>query len=132
MGEPRRPATPRALRRGDVVLVAFPFTDLTATKVRPAVVVSPDRALGTTPDVVLAAISSVIPAREPLPSEVLIADAHDEFATTGLRCSSVVLCGKLFTMEQRLVLRRLGRLAAALRARLDRALGAATGLAPWR
>lgn len=29
-------------RQGEVVLVSFPFTDLTSTKRRPAVVVSPD------------------------------------------------------------------------------------------
>lgn len=29
-----------AFQRGDVVLIPFPFTDLTATKTRPAVVVS--------------------------------------------------------------------------------------------
>ncbi|MBI5479231.1 MAG: type II toxin-antitoxin system PemK/MazF family toxin [Deltaproteobacteria bacterium] len=123
---------PRTLRRGDVVLVAFPFTDLTATKVRPAIVVSPDRAHRFTADVLLAAVSSVIPRRSLLPSELLVSDRNPGFGATGLKCSSVILCGKLFTMEQRLVLRWLGRLDAALVARLDQAVGAAVGLSPWK
>ncbi len=46
------------LRRGDIVLVPFPFTDLTAEKLRPAIIVSPDPQ-GV--DIVIAFISSVMP-----------------------------------------------------------------------
>ncbi|HYU19859.1 MAG TPA: type II toxin-antitoxin system PemK/MazF family toxin, partial [Chloroflexota bacterium] len=55
--------------RGDVVLVPFPFTDLTGQKRRPALVVSPD---GFDPeDLVLCAITSRVPARQ-LPRDVLL------------------------------------------------------------
>ena len=51
------PAQPK-LRRGDFVLVPFPFTDLSHQKVRPAVIVSADpQAL----DVILAFVTSVLP-----------------------------------------------------------------------
>jgi mRNA interferase MazF len=51
-----------ALRRGDVVLVPFPFSDLSATKVRPAVVVSGSSYHCSEPDLILAAITSSLAA----------------------------------------------------------------------
>ena len=51
------PSTTR-FRRGDIVLVPFPFTDLTSSKRRPALVVSPDSFNQAMQDVVLAAITS--------------------------------------------------------------------------
>jgi len=51
-----------AFQRGDVVLVPFPFSDLSTTKVRPAVVVSGSLYHATEPDLILAAITSKITA----------------------------------------------------------------------
>jgi hypothetical protein len=51
---------------------------------------------------------------------------------TGRKRSSLVPCGKLFAAEQRLLLRRLGRLDGGMVARMDRGLAAALGLGPWR
>lgn len=49
-----------AHQRGDVVLVPFPFSDLSTTKVRPAVVVSSSLYHVIEPDLILAAITSNI------------------------------------------------------------------------
>ena len=96
--------------QGDVVLVNFPFTDLTATKQRPALVLSArwfnERNEG---DCILAAITSVIPphlARD----EARIADG--DLQAAGLVKPSIVRAGKLFTLSQTLVQKRLGHLAS--------------------
>lgn len=47
-----------AFQQGEVVLVPFPFSDLSTTKVRPAVVVSGALYHATEPDVILAALTS--------------------------------------------------------------------------
>ena len=54
------PSTTR-YRRGDIVLVSFPFTDLSSSKRRPALVVSPDPFNEQGQDVVLIAITSQEP-----------------------------------------------------------------------
>ena len=47
-------------RQGDIVLVSFPFTDLTTSKRRPALIISPDSFNAAGEDLVLAAITSNI------------------------------------------------------------------------
>ena len=49
-------------KRGDVVLVPFPFTDFSSSKQRPALVVSADGLNATRDDVLVAAITSQVPA----------------------------------------------------------------------
>ncbi len=49
-----------AYRRGDIVLVSFPFTDLASSKRRPALVLSPDSFNTAGEDLVLAAVTSQI------------------------------------------------------------------------
>lgn len=115
------------LTRGSVVLVAFPFTDLTATKVRPALVLSTPEFHRRHGDVILAAISSVVPRRVP-PTSVVVPLGTAGFAATGLRLTSIVHCGKLVTVQGRLVLKRLGRLGGPPGRRVDDALARAVGL----
>ena|GEM_PF-918960 len=88
------------LHRGDVVLVPFPFTDLSGRKVRPAVIVSPDP---VREDIILAFITSVIPS--PLrDTDYLLDTSHPEFSQTGLKGTSVFRMAKfdspsLFNLE---------------------------------
>jgi mRNA interferase MazF len=49
-------------RRGDIVLVSFPFTDLTSSKRRPALVISPNAFNDHGEDLVLVAITSQEPS----------------------------------------------------------------------
>ena len=53
-------ASTTSYRRGDIVLVSFPFTDLSSSKRRPALVISPDAFNKRGQDVVLAAITSCV------------------------------------------------------------------------
>ena len=111
--------------RGDIVLVPFPFTDLTSSKVRPALVVS---ANPQGEDLTLAFISSVVPGAEG-PSDKILRDTDPGFAATGLKRPSVFRMSKLVTLSRSLALRRLGEAPAELLADLDERLACALGLA---
>lgn len=106
------------LLRGDVVLTKFPFTDLSGSSLRPAVVVSPG-SIGQ--DVVLIAISSVI-RNQDVSTDLVIDSSHEEFEQTGLRVSSVVRTHKLAAVEVGVITRRLGHLGPQLMLELDKKL----------
>jgi len=86
--------------QGDVVLVPFPFTDLSAIKQRPALVLSPDRSNKVRPDLVVAAITSQIPTI-PGDDEVLL--SGNELKETGLPKPSIIKLSKIFTIHQGLI-----------------------------
>jgi mRNA interferase MazF len=97
-------------RQGQVVLVPFPFADLSSAKQRPAVIVSASWYNNSRPDCVLAAITSSVPA-EMEPDMVRIQGS--EVKTAGLRMTSVVRAGKVFTIEQDRIVKPMGQLSRA-------------------
>ena len=105
---------------GDVVLVPFPFTDRTAGKRRPAVVVSSMAYHRDRPDVIILAVSSQSRPQGGA-GEATIA----KWKEAGLLRPSV-LKPVVATIERGLILRKLGRLVegdiAALRQVLDEIL----------
>jgi mRNA interferase MazF len=60
-------------RFGDVIVVSFPFTDQTATKKRPAVVISSESYQRERPDLILMAITSQV---RPAPTVGEVAVVH--------------------------------------------------------
>jgi mRNA interferase MazF len=92
---------------GDVVLVPFPFTNQATSKQRPAVVVSNRGYNRSRPDVVVMAITSQLRA-SPAPGEIWIG----QWQAAGLIKPSAVK-PVFATLEQRLVIRRLGILQPA-------------------
>jgi mRNA interferase MazF len=95
-----------SLAKGDLVLVPFPFTDLSATKLRPAVVLWVD-SKGN--DVTLCFVSSQN-LTNLSPEEFSLDPADPEFASTGLKVASKVRVARIVTLERRLITRRIGKL----------------------
>ena len=91
-----------SLRKGAVVLVRFPFSDLSSSKLRPALVVA---AAGGT-DWVLAQITSKAYG-DPLAVSLRAAS----FADGGLPLESFVRPSKLFTANDSIIVRQVGLLS---------------------
>jgi len=96
--------------RGSIVLVRYPFTDLSAVKRRPALAVSSDARADD--DVILAFITSRVVVAEP--TDFLIDAGDPDFASSGLRTSSLIRCDKLMTLNRTLLSGRLGLLSGRL------------------
>ena len=92
------------VKRGSVVLIRYPFTDLTGAKVRPALVVTPDHLLPRLEDVLCLFISSAMPD-DLLPTDFVLDPRHPSFPTTGLKRRSVLRMHKLALLHKVLVLR---------------------------
>lgn len=95
---------------GDVLLVNFPFTDLSGTKQRPVLVISQEWYNRKKMDVILAAITSNVPSRL-APDDCLL--TVDEQRQAGLPRRSMIKLGKLVTLDQRLIRKKLGSLPAS-------------------
>lgn len=54
----------RVVKRGSVVLIRYPFTDLSGAKVRPAIIITPEEFLKRMDDVICLFVSSVVPERK--------------------------------------------------------------------
>ncbi len=91
--------------QGDIILIRFPFTDLSQTKVRPALVIT--RTKDKYQDLVICAISSIVPEKLG-ERELLISDTEKWFGKTGLRVNSVVKVDRLATLREIDVITRIG------------------------
>lgn len=116
-----------SVKRGSVVLIRYPFTDLTGAKVRPALVLTPDHLLSRVDDVLCLFISSAMP-EDLLPTEFVLEHEHASFLHTGLKRRSVLRMHKLALLHKALVLRVLGEGDQALMYEVNQRLRLALGL----
>ncbi len=97
------------MTKGKVVLVPFPFDDLSTTKVRPAICLT--NPIGVHRHVILAFITSVIPT-DLMATDIVLNTSDPDFAATGLRVSSAIRLHRLMTVSTALIQRELGTLSS--------------------
>ena len=110
-------------RRGDIVLVLFPHSNLRTAKTRPALIVQADRLETGLAQVIVAMITSRL-QRAQHPSRVGIQRASAEGRQSGLLTDSVVMTDNLATVDEAAVSKVIGALPmAAVDAALRHTLG---------
>ncbi len=109
---------------GTIVLVPFPFTDLTSVKLRPALIISGNS--GHFGDVILAFVSSKISSSR-ADGDFLLKTNHRDFKKTGLKAASVFKFSKLATLDKKLLVGELGKLSSGLISEMKKSFEAAFG-----
>ncbi|MBI3837128.1 MAG: type II toxin-antitoxin system PemK/MazF family toxin [Planctomycetia bacterium] len=115
------------VRRGDVVLVGFPFASGSGSKRRPALVVQNDRNNQRMRNTILAAITTTV-HRSSESTQFLVDPSTSDGQASGLYLPSVVSCENLATVEHALITRILGRLQPSMMQQIDACLKAALDL----
>ena len=85
--------------KGDIILIPFPFTDLTGTKLRPAIVL-----INSNYDITVCFITTQIKWKEVTDIEIF------PTANNGIKKYSLIRLSKIATVDKSLTVGRLGRL----------------------
>lgn len=107
------------MTKGKVVLVPFPFDDLSSTKVRPAVCLT--NPIGQYQHIILAFITSKIPGNL-LDSDYVLDETHSDFTASGLHKPSTIRLDHLMTLRKSIIQRELGELSSETQAEIAQKL----------
>lgn len=89
---------------GSIILIPFPFSELTNVKVRPAIVISSTK--DKYEDLILCAISSVIPIKLGIFEMALLPDSKNQ-----LRVPSIIKVDRIATLKKENVIATLGKIS---------------------
>jgi mRNA interferase MazF len=113
------------MKRGDVIIVDFPFSDATGRKIRPALVVQADELNRRLSDTILALITSSRSRFTGAATQLAIDVSTSDGRRSGLRLSSVIQCENLVTIDKSFIIHAIGHLSDALMQQIDQCLKAA-------
>lgn len=116
------------VRRGDVVLVDYPYSDRMGSKIRPCVVVQSDHSNQRLDDTIVVTISSrTQQANEP--TQMLVDLATPAGQQSGLLFTSTIQCSNILTVDCDFILRKIGTLPQEVMPLVNDCLKAALGIA---
>ena len=115
--------------RGDVVLLDFPFSDASGSKVRPAIVAQSNSLNRRLTSTLVVLVTKTTRRVSNEPTQFLIEIDSPAGKMAGLHFDSAVSCTNLYTVHRDFISYRIGRLPSELLPTLDACLKAALGIA---
>ena len=97
------------MEKGDIVLIKFPFTDISSKKLRPALIITEESKFK---DFILAFITTQSDQREKY--DILLTTNFKDFQKTGLKKESILKLNKLTTLNKRMISGKIGSLTKEL------------------
>jgi len=108
------------MKRGDIVLVNYPFTNLLSSKVRPALIISSDSFTKSGEDAIFMFISSQ--TVNPQPTDLFLDQGDAEFLRTGLKKASLIRTAKIATLSKNIASSHLGQVGPRLMGEIGKKL----------
>ena len=94
------------MNRGDIVIISYPFTDLSSQKVRPALIVSTEDFHRCGREAIFLFITK---EKYHTPYDFIIDSSDPDFNLTGLKLSSTFRVGKIAALERKLAKECIGK-----------------------
>ena len=94
-------------KRGEIVLIPVPFSDLSASKRRPVLVVSNDIHNTASPDMIVVAITSNL-IQTGIPID------NSDMTSGYLPKPSIIRSDKIYTLDQKIVVKQIGIISNAI------------------
>src|SRR5262249_40667669 len=116
------------VQRGDVIIIDYPFSDASASKVRPALVVRSNSRNAFLTETIVALISKNLNYIGKDQTQVLVDIVTPDGKASGLKMNSAVKCGKLFTLHEDMIRKNIGTLSPSLMQQVNTCLKAALEL----
>jgi mRNA interferase MazF len=115
--------------RGDVVLLDFPFSDASGSKVRPAIVVQSDTHNRRMASTIVVLVTKTIRRARRESTQFLVRANSLEGKAAGLHFDSAITCTNLYTVHEDFIRFGIGRIPDTLAPTLDACLKVALGIA---
>ena len=116
------------MQRGDVLLVDYPYSDRTGSKVRPCLVVQNNQNNARLNNTIVVTITTNARRASIEPTPLLIDVATPTGQQSGLLHTSAIQCENILTIDRQFIMHNIGNLPPDAMAEIDECLKASLGI----